>query len=68
MCSLFYLKAKNEEMKWRNEETRKNILFTIKSSPFLKNKKNTRQTLILSFIFDNCSLMWKEGLCQLSKK
>ena len=29
MCSLFYLKAKNEEMKWRNEETRKNILFTI---------------------------------------
>ena len=36
--------------------------------PFLENKKNINKTLIFNFIFCNCSLMHKEGLCKFQKK
>ena len=36
--------------------------------PFLKNKKNIKQILILNFLFGNCSFMEKESFWKLKKK
>ena len=51
----------------KNEEKLKKIFFFYyflgqkQFSPFLKNKKNTKQALILNSIFGNWSLMKEEG-------
>ena len=53
MCALFYLKAKNKEK--LEKQMFKYFVGPKPFSLFLKNKKNTKQILILNSIFDNHS-------------
>ena len=59
-CVPYFIKAKNEEKR------KKSMLF-FRSKPFLPfMKKNHTHIFILNFLFDNCSLMSKEGFCKFS--
>ena len=63
---LSLLKSKN----WR--DTQNKFVFPLSKSKtvlpvFEKLKKNTKHTLILKFLCDNCSLMYKKGFCKFSK-
>ena len=64
MYSLIFLKAKNEEKL-------KKIVLLLRSKsvlPILRKYKFILKDLILIFLFEDCPLMYKKGICKFSKK